>query len=83
MDCSGNKTAQRVSFEEAANWKYQVTDEDIHSLLTYLQEQINEGELYDSQLKQIVSGITRVEDIGEANIELARDIDRQVSEMMQ
>ena len=60
-----------------------MTDEDIHSLLTYLQEQINEGELYDSQLKQIVSGITRVEDIGEANIELARDIDRQVSEMMQ
>ena len=83
MDCSGNKAAQRVSFEEAQNWKYQVTDEDIRSLLTYLQEQINEGELYDSQLKQIVSGITRVEDIGEANIELARDIDRQVSEMMQ
>jgi hypothetical protein len=83
MDCTGNKTAQQVTFEEAQNWNYKVSDEDIRSMLNYLQEQINSGDLYDSQLKQIASGITRVEDIGEANISLARDIDRQISQKMQ
>lgn len=83
MDCSGNKKAQRVSFEEAANWNYKVSNDDVHALLSYLKEQIAEGDLDTSQLSQIARGITRLDEFGEENLRLARDIERQISEKKQ
>ena len=83
MDCAGNKKAQRVSFEEAANWNYKVSNDDVHALLSYLKEQIAEGDLDTSQLSQIVRGITRLDEFGEENLSLARDIERQISEKKQ
>lgn len=79
MDCAGNKKAQRVSFEEAANWNYKVSNDDVHALLSYLKEQIAEGDLDTSQLSQIARGITRLGEFGEENLRLARDIERQIS----
>ncbi len=79
MDCAGNKKAQRVSFEEAANWNYKVSNDDVHALLSYLKEQIAEGDLDTSQLSQIARGITRLDEFGEENLRLARDIERQIS----
>lgn len=83
MDCAGNKKAQRVSFEEAANWNYKVSNDDVHALLSYLKEQIAEGDLDTSQLSQIARGITRLDEFGEENLRLARDIERQISEKKQ
>ena len=83
MDCAGNKKAQRVSFEEAANWNYNVSNDDVHALLSYLKEQIAEGDLNTSQLSQIARGITRLDEFGEENLRLARDIERQISEKKQ
>ena len=83
MDCAGNKKAQRVSFEEAANWNYKVSNDDVHALLSYLKEQIAEGDLDTSQLSQIARGITRLDEFGEENLSLARDIERQISEKKQ
>lgn len=83
MDCAGNKKAQRVSFEEAANWNYKVSNDDVHALLSYLKEQIAAGDLDTSQLSQIARGITRLDEFGEENLSLARDIERQISEKKQ
>ena len=83
MDCAGNKKAQRVSFEEAANWNYKVSNDDVHALLSYLKEQIAAGDLDTSQLSQIARGITRLDEFGEENLRLARDIERQISEKKQ
>ena len=83
MDCAGNKKAQRVSFEEATNWNYKVSNDDVHALLSYLKEQIAEGDLDTSQLSQIARGITRLDEFGEENLSLARDIERQISEKKQ
>ena len=75
--------SQRVSFEEAANWNYKVSNDDVHALLSYLKEQIAEGDLDTSQLSQIARGITRLDEFGEENLSLARDIERQISEKKQ
>lgn len=82
IDRTGNQPFRQVSLEEAINWKYDVTEQDIHDLLTYLSEQIDEGELQPNEVSAAAGDLLSIQDIGASNVALAKEIDQKIRDIV-
>ncbi|MBQ2235282.1 MAG: hypothetical protein II428_01025, partial [Muribaculaceae bacterium] len=81
IDCSGNQGVVRVSLADAAKWNYNVSEEEIHTLLSYVLQEIQDGELRGMDIPAAVGRINSVPGIGVTNMELARQLTRKVLEV--
>lgn len=81
LDKSDNQIARRVTAEDAMKWNFDVSQEDINVLFGYIKDEIDKGELKPNQLAAIAGDILSVEGLGDANLALAKEIDRRIREI--
>ena len=77
VDCSHNQGAVRVSLEDARKWNYNVTDEEMQSVLTYLLGLINNNEIEAGSVPAVVGNILSIPNISEGNMALVKAIDQK------
>lgn len=82
VDCSHNQGVHRVSIKDAEKWKYNVTEEEMTALFTYLLNEINSGEIEASSVPAATGHILEIPNMSEKNTALARQIDQRVQEIM-
>ncbi|MBO4825725.1 MAG: hypothetical protein J5506_00615 [Prevotella sp.] len=83
IDCSNNQGVKRVSLADAAKWKYNVDEKDIHEVLAYALDEINSGEISGSEIPAAVGDIMAVPNLGASNIQLAQQLNAKVREITQ
>lgn len=83
VDCSHNQGAIRVSMEDALKWNYNITDEEMKSVLTYLLGEINGGEIEAGSVPAVVGNILAIPNISESNAALVKEIDQKTQAIIQ
>lgn len=83
VDCSHNQGAIRVSMEDALKWNYNITDEEMKSVLTYLLGEINGGEIEAGSVPAVVGNILAIPNISESNVALVKEIDQKTQAIIQ
>lgn len=78
IDCSHNQGVTPVTLADALKWKYDVSNDEINAMLTYLLQQIDDGELYVDQMAYIADDILNIGGMDAANLALAKEIDAKV-----
>ena len=81
LDKSDNQYAKPVSLDDAIRWNFDVSQEDIHELFTYISNEIDCRGLTKHQLAYITGDILSIEGLSDSNKALAQDIDRRIREM--
>jgi len=81
IDKSDNVNANRVSPQDATKWNFNVSQEEIHDLFTYISDEIDKKELKPHQLAAIAGDILSIEGLNDSNRALAQEIDRRIREM--
>lgn len=83
VDLTGNQPARRVSLDEALRWKFDVTDDVMRQLLTYLLNEIDSGKLWNFHVPMVASGVLSIPGLSPENTILAREIDQRVKQIEQ
>ena len=83
VDCSHNQGATRVSMEDAVKWNYNITDDEMNSVLTYLLGEINGGEIEAGSVPAVVGDILSIPNISEGNAALVKEIDQKTQAIIQ
>ena len=78
IDNTGDTGGVRVSREESEKWRYSVTDEEIHEVLTFLLDEINKGEIKGNQIASAAGNVLATEGLADSDKALAEEIDRRV-----
>ena len=81
VDCSNNQGVHRVSIAEAQKWNHDVSEADMNSLLAYLLNEINSGELQAYMLPSVAGNIMATPGLSGKNAELAKEIQQKVIEL--
>ena len=82
IDMTGNKPMQQVSIEEALKWNHSVTDAELHDLLSYLNDEVNGGEIPASLLPSTMGNLLAIPGLNAENRQLATQIDNKVRELL-
>lgn len=83
IDCTNNQGWKPVTIEDALKWDYTVTDDELNSVLTYLNGLIDEGELDASVIESATGNLTGIATQSQANKTLAQQITQKVQAIMQ
>ena len=78
----GNQPMQQVSIEDALKWDYSVSDSQMHELLTYLYQQVNEGNVEPMLAPLAAGNLPAIPGLNEENRNLASEIDRKISNLI-
>ena len=82
VDCSHNQGVHKVSIEDAIKWNYDVTEEEMNALFTYLLSEINDGQIEASSVPAATGNILSIPGMTEQNTALAKQIDKRVQEII-
>lgn len=83
IDCTNNQGWKPVTVEAALKWNYTVTDDELNSVLTYLNGLIDDGELDASVIESATGNLTGIATQSQANKALAQQITQKVQAIMQ
>lgn len=83
IDLSGNQNLRKVTLEEALKWNHNVTDDEIHSLLTYLNDEISAGEIDAGSLPSATGNLISIAGERQDNVALAKQINEKIRELTQ
>ena len=83
IDCTNNQGWKPVTIEDALKWNYTVTDDELNSVLTYLNGLIDDGELDASVIESATGNLTGIATLSQANKALAQQITQKVQAIMQ
>ena len=83
IDLSGNQSLKQVSLEEAQKWNYKVSEDEIHSLLAYLNDEVNAGEIDAGSLLSATGNLLSIPGMRQDNVALAKQITDRVREITQ
>lgn len=83
IDLSGNQSLKQVSLEEAQKWNHKVSEDEIHSLLAYLNDEINAGEIDAGSLLSATGNLLAIPNMRQDNVTLAKQITDRVREITQ
>lgn len=78
VDCTGNQGIHVVDVADALKWNYEPTQEEIRSVLSYLLEAIEKGDLKASEIIDASGDVLAIPNLDAPNRELARAIDAKV-----
>lgn len=78
VDCTGNQGIHVVDVADALKWNYEPTQEEIRSVLSYLLEAIEKGDLKGSEVIDASGDVLAIPNLEAPNRELARAIDAKV-----
>ncbi len=78
----GNQPMKRVSIEEALGWNYSISDSQMHELLTYLYEQLNEGNVEPILAPLAAGDLLAIPGLNDENRSLAREIDHKINSLI-
>ena len=81
VNMAGNSGLNIVSIDDAKQWNYEVTDDEIHTLFTYLLDEINQGNIDASLLPAAVGDIEAIPGLSTANASLAQQIAQRVKQI--
>ena len=81
VDCSGNLGVRRVTMEEAAAWNYNVSEQELNELFTYMLGEINTGEIGTNDIPAAVGNILAVPNLGASNIDMANQLHLKAQEV--
>ena len=82
VTCEGNKGPRKVTIEEAKNWKYDVSEEEVNKMMSTLLDVVNSGELWEQQLPSLVGDIMATPNLSDRNKKLAKEINDRVEELL-
>lgn len=82
VDCSHNQGSVRVGIEEALKWDYDVEDEEMHDVLSYLLEIVEGGEVDAGSMLALVGNIREIPHLNPANAALANTIHQKAEEII-
>ena len=77
VDCSHNQGAVRVTMDEAKKWNYNISDEEMKQVLSYLLAEINSGEIDAGLVPAVVGDLRSIANVGEGNAALIDEIDQK------
>lgn len=80
VDCTGNQGVHVVDVADALKWNYEPSQEEIHSVLTYLLGAIEGGDLRGSEIPDAAGDVLSITGLDAPNRELARAINVKVQE---
>lgn len=80
VDNSGNNGGRRVSREETEKWEFHVTPDDLHRLLTFLYDKIEQGDISGWQIASAAGDVLSIEGIADADKKMAEEIARRARE---
>lgn len=83
VDCTNNQGWKRVTVQDALKWDYTVTDDQLNSLFTYLNQLIDDGELDASVIESATGNVNAIATRNAANTALAQQITQKVQAIMQ
>ncbi|MBP3843981.1 MAG: ATP-binding protein [Prevotella sp.] len=78
FDKRDNVVAKRVSINEACQWDFHVTQDDITYLLNVLRDEIDKGDLTKHQLAYIAGDLLSIEGLSNSNRALAQEINSRI-----
>ncbi len=81
IDCTNNQGVRQTTLDAAKRWNFNPTDADIKTLLTYLLEQINSGNLQSYEIAQAAGKVLAIPGLNAENQALARQIDEKIREV--
>lgn len=82
VDCSGNQGVHRVGIDDAMKWNYQVSDDQLNSLYTYLLGLVDNNEIEANSLLAVTGDLNAIPTDNAANKALAAAISDKVSEIL-
>ena len=83
IDIAGNQPLKQVSVDEARKWNHTVSDDEIHALLTYLNERVSAGGIDAGSLPSATGNLLSIAGARQDNIALAKQINEKVRELTQ
>lgn len=83
IDCTNNQGWKPVTVEEALKWDYTVTDDQLGTVLAYVNELIDNGDLDASVIESATGNLTGIATQSQANKTLAQQITQKVQAIMQ
>ena len=83
IDCTNNQGWKPVTIEDALKWDYTVTDDQLGSVLAYVNELIDNGDLDASVIESATGNLTGIATQSQANKTLAQQITQKVQAIMQ
>ena len=83
IDIAGNQPLKQVSVDEARKWNHAVSDDEIHALLTYLNERVSAGDIDAGSLPSATGDLLSIAGARQDNIALAKQINEKVRELTQ
>ena len=82
IDCTNNQGWKPVTIEDALKWDYTVTDDQLGSVLAYVNELIDNGDLDASVIESATGNLTGIATQSQANKTLAQQISQKVQAIM-
>ena len=82
IDCTNNQGWKPVTIEDALKWDYTVTDDQLGSVLAYVNELIDNGDLDASVIESATGNLTGIATQNQANKTLAQQITQKVQAIM-
>ena len=82
IDCTNNQGWKPVTIEDALKWDYTVTDDQLGSVLAYVNELIDNGDLDASVIESAIGNLTGIATQSQANKTLAQQITQKVQAIM-
>ncbi len=82
IDCTNNQGWKPVTIEDALKWDYTVTDDQLGSVLAYVNELIDNGDLDASVIESATGNLTGIATQSQANKTLAQQITQKVQAIM-
>ena len=79
---AGNLPMQRVSLEEALKWNYEVSDNQLHQLLSYLMNQLNANNIEPILAPLAAGNLLSIPGLNDENRALAREIDHKIGSLI-
>lgn len=82
IDCTNNQGWKPVTIEDALKWDYTVTDDQLGSVLAYVNELIDNGDLDASVIESATGNLTGIATQSQDNKTLAQQITQKVQAIM-
>lgn len=81
VNCSQNQGVKTVSIEEAGNWHYDITDEEMSSVLNYLSQLLENGDIEAGSVRAAAGEVTKIKGLSDDNKRLAQHIENLVQKI--
>ena len=82
VNCANNQGVTRTTLDEALQWNYVIGESDMHKLLTYLLEEIDNNAIEPNSLAAATGDILSIPDVGEGNKALQQTVARRIQDVL-